>query len=207
MTGKIEQASAARFHNRTKHTRWLALFLLPVVSVIAPPERASWASDVFESLGVVLLVMCLVGRGWTSIYIAGRKNSELVISGPYSVVRNPLYVFSFIGLIGIGLISEVMTLLVVALVVFAIYYGLVVRKEEHYISALHGRAFDNYKARVPRWIPDFSKWTDAKQLDVEPRRILSHLIDTSLFFSAFLFFELLEFLRSAKLLPLQIVLP
>ncbi|MBY0530557.1 MAG: isoprenylcysteine carboxylmethyltransferase family protein [Xanthobacteraceae bacterium] len=206
MTTRVNRTSRALFANRTKHTRWLAVLLLPLVAVITPPARPEWVGDALESAGIVCLVICLVGRGWTSVYIAGRKNTELVVAGPYSIVRNPLYVFSFIDLIGIGLISEVMTILAVSLVVFVIYYAFVVRREEAHIAAVHGKAFLEYKKRVPRWFPDFSKWKDARRLEVEPRRILNHLVDSSLCFLAFLFFEMLDFLRAAKLIPLQIVL-
>src|SRR5690606_40050349 len=50
----------------------------------------------------ILIVVCVIGRTWSSIYIAGHKVQTLVMDGPYSISRNPLYVFSIIGAAGAG---------------------------------------------------------------------------------------------------------
>ena len=55
-----------------------------------------------EIAGLVLILVCILGRTWCTLYIGGLKKRELVTAGPYSVVRNPLYVFTSIGTAGIG---------------------------------------------------------------------------------------------------------
>jgi protein-S-isoprenylcysteine O-methyltransferase Ste14 len=183
--------------NRIRHTRWFILALAALVLVAGPSRgRPEWTSEVLESFGIVCLLICLIGRGWTAIYVSGRKNSELVQIGPFSVVRNPLYVFSFIGVIGIGLISQMITFLLAAALVFGVYYAVVVRNEETYLRTLYGRDFDAYCKRVPRWFPRFSVWQDTSRVSVEPRAVLVHLRDSSLFFFAFFFFEMMEYLRN-----------
>jgi protein-S-isoprenylcysteine O-methyltransferase Ste14 len=187
---------------RTRHTRWLVILLLPVVFLLAPPPgRPEWLHGSLESLGVICLVICLTGRGWTSVYIAGRKSRELVVVGPYSVVRNPLYVFSFVGLVGVCLLSGMMTLLLIAVIVFALYYQLVVRREEEYLSSLHGTRFAQYTQRVPRWFPKLSGWRDVQTLEAQPRLILRHLGDSSLFFLACIVFEVREYMWEVGVLP------
>ena len=52
--------------------------------------------------GLVLILLSILGRTWCTLYIGGLKKRELVTAGPYSLVRNPLYVFSAIGAAGIG---------------------------------------------------------------------------------------------------------
>ena len=59
--------------------------------------------EALELAGVALIGVAILGRTWSSLYIGGRKNSVLVQYGPYSLMRNPLYTFSFIGALGIGL--------------------------------------------------------------------------------------------------------
>jgi protein-S-isoprenylcysteine O-methyltransferase Ste14 len=42
-------------------------------------------------------VIAILGRAWSTRYIGERKANLLVTEGPYSVSRNPLYLFSFLG--------------------------------------------------------------------------------------------------------------
>jgi len=79
--------------------------LLAAFAVVALCGETSWPPAVHEAmrwLGAALIFVCVSGRTWCTLYIGGRKNHELVTAGPYSVCRNPLYVFSIIGAIGIG---------------------------------------------------------------------------------------------------------
>lgn len=59
--------------------------------------------EALEMAGMAMIAVAVLGRTWSSLYIGGRKNAELVQFGPYSLMRNPLYTFSFIGAAGIGL--------------------------------------------------------------------------------------------------------
>jgi len=186
---------------RPRHLRWLVLALLPIAALTSPTlGRPEWMHEIFETLGVTCLVACLVGRGWASVYVAGRKNQELVTAGPYSVVRNPLYVFSFIGVVGIGLLSEMMTLLALAVIVFVLYHRTVVGREEKYLAGIYGDVYARYVAAVPRWFPAIRRWCDIDTLEVRPRLIARHLRDSGLFFLAFLFFEVCEYGREIDLI-------
>ena len=56
-------------------------------------------------LGVALALLCTCGRVYSTAFIGGAKNQQLVTWGPYSLCRNPLYFFSLCGAAGIGLMS------------------------------------------------------------------------------------------------------
>ena len=49
------------------------------------------------SIGLALAAVGAAGRIWCSFFISGRKDGQLVSEGPYSISRNPLYVFSCIA--------------------------------------------------------------------------------------------------------------
>src|ERR1700674_3168149 len=78
---------------------WLLLLLFTQSrwQATAPHIRA-----LIEVAGVFLILLSILGRTWCTLYIGGRKRRELITQGPYSIVRNPLYLFSSIGAAGIA---------------------------------------------------------------------------------------------------------
>lgn len=80
-----------------------AFFALWVVIALftVPPEleQTGWR-EVAELTGYLLLIAAALGRIWAFAYIGGRKNRELCQKGPYALTRNPLYFFSFLGVVG-----------------------------------------------------------------------------------------------------------
>jgi protein-S-isoprenylcysteine O-methyltransferase Ste14 len=205
---RTKPRSVVLLKTRTRHTRWLVLGFVPLIAVMDhEASRPELVHAVLKTLGITALVACFVGRFWCALYIGGRKNQELVTAGPYSLVRNPLYLSSFVGLIGVGLISEMMSFLAVSALCFAIYYRKVVGREEAHLIEIHGAAFQDYCRQVRRWIPKPSAWREAERLEIRPRVIFAHLRDTSAFFSAFLFFELTDVLHDLSIVPVILTLP
>ena len=130
---------------------WLAAAVLFVPRGFA----AGWHA-VIEYVGYLLLIIAAQGRIWAMVYIVGRKNRELCQAGPYSLTRNPLYFFSFLGVVGLALALQEALLGVVSAVCFLIYYASVIRGEERILASLYGTAFDSYRERVPRFWPKLS---------------------------------------------------
>src|SRR5690606_41597756 len=79
----------------------LALLALPWIGSAWP--EAGWVSQGLEWAGLMLMALALLGRCACMLYLGGRKGADLVAEGPYSVCRNPLYVFSILTLVAIGL--------------------------------------------------------------------------------------------------------
>lgn len=55
-----------------------------------------------EVAGLVLRFTAILGWLWNILYIGYQKNSRLITDGPHSISRNPLYLFSLIGVTGIA---------------------------------------------------------------------------------------------------------
>ncbi len=126
-------------------------------------------------------------------YIVGRKNRELCQFGPYSLTRNPLYFFSFLGVLGFALALQQVMLGAVAGVGFLLYYRGVIRGEERILHSLHGRAFQAYCERVPRFWPRWAMPTEAGEslvLHVQP--FLRGLREVFWFLAAIIFAEAIE---------------
>ena len=83
----------------------LVMFTGKKLDLVAPE-----ISGVLFLIGCALVGIAIVGRLWCAQYIAGYKDNTLVREGPYSMCRNPLYFFSFLGTIGVGLCTESLTL-------------------------------------------------------------------------------------------------
>jgi protein-S-isoprenylcysteine O-methyltransferase Ste14 len=160
-----------------------------------------------EWTGVGLIVLCIVGRTWCSIYIAGRKVRTLVMDGPYSISRNPLYVFSIVGAAGAGAqLGSVVIALAAGFVAWFVFY-LVVRKEELALTAKLGLPYRQYLATVPRFIPNWSLWRDSDKVEVRPRLIVRTFVDACVFLLSIPVVEGFEYLHEAGLLPVLAILP
>lgn len=163
--------------------------------------------EIIEKIGWAAIVSCILGRTWCSLYIGGLKNRSVIKLGPYSVVRNPLYVFSVVGGIGVGLSSESIFFgLVVGLLVFAVFQ-IVIRYEERHLNWKLGADYSQYKARVPRWLPNPLLWRDVRVVEVSPHIVARVFLDAMIFILAIPFFEVLERLQDAGITPILMRLP
>lgn len=107
--------------------------------------------------GVATLIWCfwdflVMGRG-TPAPIDPPK--ELVVSGLYNYVRNPMYVGVFLVIIGHFLWFGYWNLLIYAAFVFTAFNTFVAFYEEPNLKTRFGATYEDYLRRVPRWIPRF----------------------------------------------------
>lgn len=150
------------------------------VGALLVVSKSHWADCAVMKNGLFLLAVLLVGIGalgrmWCSLYIAGRKNAELVTSGPYAMCRNPLYFFSFLGAVGLGFATGTLTIPAIILVGFALKYPGTIKGEQEYLLKRHGEAFQNYMNTVPAFFPKFSSLQEPSQYVVNPITFRKHL--------------------------------
>lgn len=160
-----------------------------------------------EAFGLGLIIVCIVGRAWCSLYIGGRKKTEIVDRGPYSISRNPLYVFSFMGAFGVGAQTGSVTLATIFLLLTVAVFYATVKREEAWLSGAFGWTYLDYCERTPRFGPDFSKWRDADSLEVRPQFFLTTLRDGLVFLLAVPLFESVEKLQDLGWLSALVRLP
>lgn len=79
----------------------------------------------------------------------------LITTGPFSYVRNPLYVGNMLMYAGIGVMSMALFpwLLLVAIVWFYLQYYLIVTQEEEYLETRFGDEYAAYRHHVGRFLP------------------------------------------------------
>ena len=85
----------------------------------------------------------------------GERLGPLVTSGPFALLRNPLYVGNIALWVGFALAARLVWLAPLILLLLALEYHAIVRWEETLLESRLGQAYRDYSARVPRWIPAF----------------------------------------------------
>ncbi len=105
-------------------------------------------------LGVIIYIYCsssfiFIGKG-TPIPFTPTK--ELIVSGFYRYVRNPLYIAGVFVLTGEALLFQSIGIFIYCLVMFAIF-NFHVLMEEVFLAEKFGTAYKQYCNSVPRWIP------------------------------------------------------
>jgi protein-S-isoprenylcysteine O-methyltransferase Ste14 len=80
---------------------------------------------------------------------------ELVATGFYRYVRNPMYVAVLAIIIGHFLWFGYWNLLIYAIIVFIAFHTFVTYYEEPTLKRKFGVSYENYLKKVPRWIPRF----------------------------------------------------
>ncbi|WP_419655920.1 nickel-cobalt-cadmium resistance protein [Desulfosarcina variabilis str. Montpellier] len=152
-------------------------------------------------IGMILVGIASLGRMWCSLYIAGYKDDKLVVQGPYSICRNPLYFFSMIGTLGIGFATETLTFPILFILMFALYYPFVIKSEEKRLKQLFGASFEQYTQSVPAFFPKFSNFSEPKDYLVKPSVYRKHIFSALWFVWIVGVLELIEGLREIGLFP------
>jgi len=119
------------------------------------PAAAEIPGAILEVLGAILVLACagvfiIRGRGTPAIFDAPRA---FVAIGPYRFVRNPMYIGGLILLIGCALYERSISILVLALLLFALVHLFVLLYEEPTLVRKFGRSYQEYRRAVRRWIP------------------------------------------------------
>jgi protein-S-isoprenylcysteine O-methyltransferase Ste14 len=198
-------STAIARHFAGHRIQWSRAILAAAIAYVlfgSPPEfLQGGAGEAMRLCGYALLVAGSLWRVWCLIFIGGTKDGALTTTGPYSVVRNPLYVGSFLGVVGFGLAARLPLLPVALLVMFAALYPAVVSNEEKRLEELFGDAYQRYREATPRWIPRWSLYVEPESVSVSPKKVRQGIFDAMWYLWAFAFVQLLDLLHHYGILP------
>lgn len=156
--------ASGRFFFRVRNGVFPAV-LIAVVLLTRPAELLGNAA--FDSAAMAVgIVLALAGEAFRLAVIGyayirrGGKNrevhaNELVTRGFYAHTRNPMYVGNFMVVLGFTLLYGSAAIIALVVPFFAWVYLSITTNEETYLRNKFGAAYDEYAARVNRFIPDF----------------------------------------------------
>ncbi len=122
--------------------------------VIPQTALTGWLGLALALSGVALAVWArfVLGRNWTGIAATVQEGHELVQTGPYAIVRHPIYTGILLALAGTVLTyATVAGAIGLAAVIAAI--AVRVRIEEGLMSQEFGAAHEAYRQRTKKLIP------------------------------------------------------
>lgn len=130
-------------------------------------HRVDLRSDILFGTAVGLVLLGIGIRSWAAGTI--RKNARLATSGPYSLCRHPLYLGSFLMILGFSLGTQPRINLPIVAPLVIMMYICAIRSEELTLAKLFGVTWTAYAAATPRLIPNpwranirLSRWSVAQ---------------------------------------------
>ncbi|HEY5263437.1 MAG TPA: isoprenylcysteine carboxylmethyltransferase family protein [Steroidobacteraceae bacterium] len=136
------------------------LLVLPTASVPVLNRRwlpwsfaVFWVGWLFAAAGLLFTVWARrhLASNW-SADVTLKADHELITSGPYALVRHPIYTGLLMGFVGSALaLGEWRGLIAVAIMILTLWRKL--RVEERRMRQLFGAAYQNYQGRVSALIP------------------------------------------------------
>jgi len=118
---------------------------LALLIVLARPQPLGYLG------GLALLFLGEALRFWAAGTI--HKTQVLTTGGPYSLVRHPLYIGSFLQALGYCFMSGQWLSFPIGLPFFLLLYLVAARTEERMLTKLYGAEYAEYSRRVPRYLP------------------------------------------------------
>lgn len=151
-----------------KYRSYTPIPFIVVMLVFLNPNLISISAGLILAIAGELLRIWAVGFAGDETRTTARVGaSQLIVSGPFAYIRNPLYVGNIFIYTGSGVASNALFpyLQIAGLVFFSVQYYLIVKGEERYLLEEFGDTYREYMENVPAFIPAVSpyKGSDTSQ--------------------------------------------
>lgn len=189
---------------------WQWIFgIILLAWILFSGAKLSCAQHIFNVIGIFLLFVGILGRIYSTLYIGGMKNSgndgnSFVNDGIYSVCRNPLYFFSFIGLLGLLFLKGQIILIIIGAILFLVIYRFTILNEEKFLSDKFGESYKAFLKTTPRFFPDFSKFKYQERLEIRPFFLHKEMKRAFVWLLGALIIYCVAYLQSLSILPVLI---
>jgi protein-S-isoprenylcysteine O-methyltransferase Ste14 len=136
------------------------LVYVPVI-LASGPGTEHWTLGRWRHVGLLPLTAGIAGLAWClrDFALVGRGTpapfdppQQLVATGLYRWVRNPMYLSALSLLVGEAMLLEAPVLLRYAVGFFLVTHLFVVLYEEPTLRRKFAESYDRYRTTVPRWV-------------------------------------------------------
>ncbi len=112
-----------------------------------------WAGAFLTAVGLLFAVWARVhlGRNWSGT-VTIKQDHELIVSGPYAIVRHPIYTGLLIGFTGSAMARGEWRGLIAVLLAWAALWRKL-QFEERWMTERFAQQYDAYRRRVPALVP------------------------------------------------------
>jgi len=163
--------------SRVKKLTWKLLLVyagcIALVCLADPDPRKYLRGWFWAGFGVVLVGQFV--RFWAAGHLV--KNKVLTVTGPYAYVKNPLYIGTFLALVGFSIMAKGdprspywflryanWIVLALAVLVFVAYYVPYKKKREaDRLRDIFGESWDHYDRSVPDYLPRWTRYERAER--------------------------------------------
>lgn len=132
-----------------------------------------------ENAGTILIFVGILGRALSTITIGGKKNTEVIDTELYSIIRHPLYFFSFLMTLGISLYTERIEIVLLSIFLFFICFYPMMLNEENFLTEKFGNKYKDYMKGTFRFFPNFKKWEKRDHIEINFNLLLRTIADVS----------------------------
>jgi protein-S-isoprenylcysteine O-methyltransferase Ste14 len=172
---------------RLRATFAIYVALVAATTVVGPRDVAAAWYYFAGVTGFICVALACLGRIWTSAFIAGHKDEELVTTGPYALCRHPLYACSVLGALGLGLTSRSVLLCAIVVVLIAALVIYAASGEEQFLADEFPEEFKAYLVATPhKWWPQLRRTAVPAQLNVRPTVYWKAFLDAGSFLVLYL---------------------
>jgi protein-S-isoprenylcysteine O-methyltransferase Ste14 len=196
-----------RFQHNRMRLLWVAALLLAPVLLLTGSAWAHgrWAASgvvgMLQTAGFLLIAFGVMGRIWTIAHIGGRKSTQLVVTGPYSISRNPLYLSSAVAMAGVGATAGSVTMMIALFSITTTAFAVTARREEAYLEQHHGDEYRAYIAAVPRFWPRFKIYHERAEFVTNADSFRRTVLQSATFFAVIPALGIIGWLQAKGILP------
>lgn len=140
-------------------------FILALLYFTKPSLYTTLIGILFIGIGEFLRIWAVGYAGGTTRATSLGAARDLVTTGPYGYVRNPLYLGNFLLSFGVCIIANVLWLVPVLVIGYFTQYLPIIAVEETYLLESCGGIYQTYREQVPRFLPQFRPYSSPSTHD------------------------------------------